>query len=579
MARQHILLIDSDERSLRVMEVSLRQAGHSVSTARDGESAWAKIESERPALLISEISGLGSLDGFALAERLRASAEGAHTPFIFLTKDTSTDARARSAQVGADDFLGKPVYMGELLSRVKLLLQKQERAGLESGEQEQFFGRLEETGMVDLLRIIEGSARSKKSGRLVVEHQGRRGELWFDDGEIIDARCGARSGEEALYRLLTWERGQFEVHFEPVQTSRVIRSPMDRLLNEGLRRVDTWARICEQLPDLNTVFRVDATALRERAGELSEETKQLTSLFDGQRSALDILDLQQGSDIDTLSAISQLYFESLIYEVRSRYEQGEPDPVFVEGASVGFTPLPESALDRPLESSTAELDRELFTPETAHSNDLAGYSGAAVEADEIPALPPQDSAALPPPIDDALLKTPEPEEREVGQDLLQDLYRSAAQEFDEPPPPPPPSVFDDGEAPPDIFAEGAFDAESQDFFENLDEEGEDFSDLIAEESAGPSRPMVIALIVLLSVIGGGLAFATLRDTVEPLENRFDVDVLALWHQKNLRERPELNLHDFSPSDPIPRLEARWESDGQDSDAVVSGLPPELTPIL
>ena len=70
MARQHILLIDSDERSLRVMEVSLRQAGLSVSTARDGESAWAKIESERPALLISEIGGLGSLAGFALAERL-----------------------------------------------------------------------------------------------------------------------------------------------------------------------------------------------------------------------------------------------------------------------------------------------------------------------------------------------------------------------------------------------------------------------------------------------------------------------------------------------------------------------------
>ena len=576
MARQHILLIDSDERSLRVMEVSLRQAGHGVSSSSDGELAWEKIRDEQPALIISELDGIGALSGMELCARLQESELTRSIPFIFLTKSSSPENRAQALQAGADDFLSKPVYMGELLSRVKLLLQRQARASLTEGSREQFFGRLEETGMVDLLRIIESSAQSGKSGRLVVEHRGRRGELWFEDGQIVDAESGARRGEEALYRLLTWEKGQFEIHFEPIQRPQKIRSPMERILNEGLRRVDTWARICEQLPDLNTVFRVDSSATRERQGEFAEETNSLLALFDGKRSALDILDESVSNDIDTLSMISQLYFESIIYEVRSRYDQDEPEPLFVEGESVGFTPLPQSALSEDRLPKPEDLDdfNEVFTPETE-----------AQIATPPPPPPPEEAgfpatAGLPPPIQDELLRTPAPEEREVGQDLLQDLYQSAALDLEEvPPPPPPPGALDDDENP--LFAEGQFDEDSQDFFERIgEEESDDFSDLIGEERAGISRSMLLTLLLVIGGVGGLAAFFVLRDTVTPLETELDLEQIIRWHSREIRGRDELNLHDFSPEDPIPRLAASWESEvEEETNARPELLPPELTQAL
>ena len=54
MAKQNLLLVDDDVKGLRVMEVSLRNAGHSVTTATNGQEALQKLEASRPALILSD---------------------------------------------------------------------------------------------------------------------------------------------------------------------------------------------------------------------------------------------------------------------------------------------------------------------------------------------------------------------------------------------------------------------------------------------------------------------------------------------------------------------------------------------
>ena len=70
MAKQQLLLVDADPRSLRVLEVSLKKAGYSVTTAHDGADALAKIELSTPDLILSD-TRLANVDGYALVRRLK----------------------------------------------------------------------------------------------------------------------------------------------------------------------------------------------------------------------------------------------------------------------------------------------------------------------------------------------------------------------------------------------------------------------------------------------------------------------------------------------------------------------------
>lgn len=62
--------------------------------------------------------------------------------------------------------------------------------------------------------------------------------VYFDDGELVHAKLGATQGEEAIFALLTWETGTFEVEQGQAAPARTINAPWSALIMEGLRRLD-----------------------------------------------------------------------------------------------------------------------------------------------------------------------------------------------------------------------------------------------------------------------------------------------------------------------------------------------------
>jgi len=84
MARQNLLLVDDDAKSLRVMEVSLRNAGYAVTTAANGAEALAKVAAARPGLIVADTE-MPVLDGYELCRRLKADDQFKEIPFLFLT--------------------------------------------------------------------------------------------------------------------------------------------------------------------------------------------------------------------------------------------------------------------------------------------------------------------------------------------------------------------------------------------------------------------------------------------------------------------------------------------------------------
>jgi len=86
--------------------------------------------------------------------------------------------------------------------------------------------------------LIQHNCQDRKTARIIIEHNGDQGLLFFRDGAVVHAALGELQGEEAVYQLLSWHDGQFslEVGVEPPLLS--ISRSWSGLLLEGARRLD-----------------------------------------------------------------------------------------------------------------------------------------------------------------------------------------------------------------------------------------------------------------------------------------------------------------------------------------------------
>src|SRR5438445_7204941 len=179
MAKQSLLLVDGDTKSLRVLEVSLKKAGFNVTTAVNGADALAKVETSAPDLIISDTK-MAEMDGFELVERLKQNNDWAPIPFIFLTSQSDVEDKIRGLELGVEDYLTKPIYIKEIVTRVNILLQKKQRAGFEDKRDGvRFAGRVADMPVVDVIQTIE---ISRKSGLIhFTGIHGRTAAIYFRD--------------------------------------------------------------------------------------------------------------------------------------------------------------------------------------------------------------------------------------------------------------------------------------------------------------------------------------------------------------------------------------------------------------
>ncbi|HEY0195242.1 MAG TPA: DUF4388 domain-containing protein, partial [Kofleriaceae bacterium] len=306
MSKQSLLLVDGDTRSLRVLEVSLRKSGFMVTAALSVQDAIDKLELHAPDLIISETTFPES-DGFQLRRKVRETPEWADIPFVFLTAEAAIENKIRGLELGVDDYLTKPIYIKEIVTRINILLQKRQRVRFEERRdgRTRFAGRVQDMPVVDVIQTIE---ISRKSGVIqFVGERGRQAAIYFRDGRVIDAEAGSLQGEDAVYRLLTWNEGEFEVVFRTVRRREVITVSSQALLMEGMRRLDEWSRLFEQLPPLAHRFEVDTNELATRLGDVPDDNNRILRLFDGKRTLLEVIDGSDVGDLECLQAVSRLY--------------------------------------------------------------------------------------------------------------------------------------------------------------------------------------------------------------------------------------------------------------------------------
>ena len=122
--RMHILLVDDNPTNLKVLFEAIGGYGWKALMATDCESAFEQAEYAKPDLILLDIMMPPGIDGFETCRRLKANPITENIPVIFMTALSDANDKVKGLEIGAVDYITKPIKPKVLVSKVKALLRR-----------------------------------------------------------------------------------------------------------------------------------------------------------------------------------------------------------------------------------------------------------------------------------------------------------------------------------------------------------------------------------------------------------------------------------------------------------------------
>ena len=116
-----LLIVEDNEVERELLSRRFRRKGFEVLTAEDGQVGVQMASTERPNLILMDLS-MPVLDGWEATRQIKASDETSHIPVIALTAHAMKGDRTKAIDAGCDDYDTKPINLARLLSKMGLLL-------------------------------------------------------------------------------------------------------------------------------------------------------------------------------------------------------------------------------------------------------------------------------------------------------------------------------------------------------------------------------------------------------------------------------------------------------------------------
>jgi two-component system alkaline phosphatase synthesis response regulator PhoP len=112
-----ILIVDDEKDIVEFIQYNLEQEGFEVIVAYNGKDALKLVE-ENPSLILLDVM-MPELDGYEVCRKIRKKEKHKNLPILFLTARTSEQDEIEGLDVGADDYISKPVSIKKLIARIK----------------------------------------------------------------------------------------------------------------------------------------------------------------------------------------------------------------------------------------------------------------------------------------------------------------------------------------------------------------------------------------------------------------------------------------------------------------------------
>ncbi|MDO4985182.1 MAG: response regulator transcription factor [Prevotella sp.] len=128
-----ILVVDDELDICEILQYNLETEGFEVMTANSAEEAL-NLPLQEYALILLDVM-MGEMSGFQMARKIKDNPATAHIPIIFITALEGEDNLVKGLNIGADDYIAKPLSMKEVKARVRAVLRRSSQAYHQSEQQ------------------------------------------------------------------------------------------------------------------------------------------------------------------------------------------------------------------------------------------------------------------------------------------------------------------------------------------------------------------------------------------------------------------------------------------------------------
>ena len=240
-----VLVVDDNPMVLGMLQKALAPLGV-VTIANDATDALLKAIDDPPDLLVSDYRMPG-MDGYQLVEKLKGRPSTAGVSVVLMASKADINEKLAHHDP-IDDFVEKPFFLKDATQRIKRVVDKiaLEKMAKTAPSDGVVRGSLAQMNMIDLMQSLE---MGRKSCLLTLTNAGDKCEVYFVEGQATHAVYGALNGDPAVFKVLLWTAGNFQINFEGKTTQQSTTLNTQGLLMEGLRLLDEANRGGEPEPE------------------------------------------------------------------------------------------------------------------------------------------------------------------------------------------------------------------------------------------------------------------------------------------------------------------------------------------
>ncbi len=214
-----------------------------------------------------------------------------------------------------------------------------------------FQGSLSELPLPDVVQLVSSSG---KTGCFHLTDGDIKGQIYIHEGKIVHAQVEDLSGEEAVYQLAIWSKGEFFFETGASVAANTITKTNTNLLMEAARRLDEWRVLQKKVPSMDLVPEFVIPEGREGQINLNTSEWLILSKIDGRRSIKAIANASSHSTFDACKILYGLIATNLIRLKEPAAAPAPPRPPAPAPAATGTGPTARPA--------TASLPRQATIP-------------------------------------------------------------------------------------------------------------------------------------------------------------------------------------------------------------------------